>query len=186
MKILKGTQWEGRTNEQKLTVLCPITDSSINTTEFWTKFFKVTFKKYQRILSFHLGPSIQTKCHYYGEVLKKKKKKENNFAKELVTKGNSLLLFLERKKESEVAQSCPTLWDPMDCSLPGSSVYGIFQARILEWVAISFYRRSSWPRDWTWISHIVGRHFTVWATLLGPLFLEVLWKRDLFLSSGKK
>ena len=45
--------------------------------------------------------------------------------------------------ESEVAQSCPTLCDPVDCSLPGSSVHGIFQARILEWVAISFSRRSS-------------------------------------------
>ena len=44
------------------------------------------------------------------------------------------------KSESEVAQSCPTLSDPMDCSLPGSSTYGIFQARILEWVAISFSR----------------------------------------------
>ena len=42
------------------------------------------------------------------------------------------------KSESEVAQSCPTLSDPMDCSLPGSSVHGIFQARVLEWVAISF------------------------------------------------
>ena len=40
--------------------------------------------------------------------------------------------------ESEVAQSCPTLWDPMHCSLPGSSIHGIFKARILEWVAISF------------------------------------------------
>ena len=54
--------------------------------------------------------------------------------------------------------------DPMDCSLPGSSVHGIFQARVLEWVAISFSRRSSPPRDWTWVSHVVGRHFTVWAT----------------------
>ena len=44
---------------------------------------------------------------------------------------------------SEVAQSCPTLCDPMDCSLPGSTICGIFQARILEWVAISFSRRSS-------------------------------------------
>ena len=44
---------------------------------------------------------------------------------------------------SEVAQSCPTLCDPMDCSLPGSSVHGILQARILEWVAISFSRGSS-------------------------------------------
>ena len=46
---------------------------------------------------------------------------------------------------SEVTQSCPTLCDPMDCSLPGSTIHGIFQARILEWVAISFSRRSSDP-----------------------------------------
>ena len=42
------------------------------------------------------------------------------------------------KSENEVAQSCPTLRDPMDCSLPGSSIHGIFQARVLEWVAIAF------------------------------------------------
>ena len=52
----------------------------------------------------------------------------------------------------------------MNCSLPCSSVHGIFQARILEWVAISFSRRSSRCRDWTWVSCIVGRHFIVWAT----------------------
>ena len=52
-------------------------------------------------------------------------------------------------KWSEVAQSCPTLCDPTDCSPPGSSVHGIFQAWTLEWVAISFSRGSSWPRDWT-------------------------------------
>ena len=45
---------------------------------------------------------------------------------------------MKMKRESEVAQSCPTLSDPMDCSLPGSSVYGIFQARVLAWVAIAF------------------------------------------------
>ena len=50
-----------------------------------------------------------------------------------------------------VAQSCLTLCDPMDCSPPGSSVHGILQARILEWVAIPFSRSSSWPRDWTWV-----------------------------------
>ena len=60
--------------------------------------------------------------------------------------------------------SCVWLCDPMDCSLPSSSVHGIFQARILEWVAISFSRRSSQPRNWTQVSHIVGRCFTVWAT----------------------
>ena len=66
--------------------------------------------------------------------------------------------------ESEVAQSCPTLCDPMDCSLPVSSVHGIFQARILEWVTTSFSRGSSPPRDWNWVSRIAGRCFTVWAT----------------------
>ena len=52
----------------------------------------------------------------------------------------------------------------MHYSLLGSSVHGILQARILEWVAISFSRRSSQPRDWTQVSRIVGRCFTVWAT----------------------
>ena len=63
-----------------------------------------------------------------------------------------------------VAQSCPTLCDPMDCSPPGSSVHEIFQARILEWVAISFSRGSSQPRDWTRVSCTAGRFFTDWAT----------------------
>ena len=65
---------------------------------------------------------------------------------------------------SEVTQSCATLWDLMNCSLPGSSVHGLFQARVLEWVAISFSRGSSQPRDWTQVSHIAGRCFTIWAT----------------------
>ena len=63
--------------------------------------------------------------------------------------------------ESEVTQLCPSLCDPLDCSLPGFSVHGIFQTRILEWVAISFSRRSSWPRDWTHLSCIAGRLFTI-------------------------
>ena len=66
-------------------------------------------------------------------------------------------------KRSEVAQSCPTLCDPMDCSLLGSSVHGIFQARALEWVAISFSRESSRPRDRTQVSRIIGRLFTIWG-----------------------
>ena len=70
----------------------------------------------------------------------------------------------KEKSESEVTHSFPTLCDPMDCRLPGSSVHGIFQARVLEWVAISFSRGSSQPRDWTQVSHIAGRRFTVWAT----------------------
>ena len=58
------------------------------------------------------------------------------------------------------AQLYLTLWDPMDCSLPGSSVHRILQARILEWVAIPFSRGSSQPRDQTQVSHIAGRFFT--------------------------
>ena len=54
--------------------------------------------------------------------------------------------------------------DPMNCSLPGSSVHGILQARILEWVAISFSRGTSQPRNWTQVSRIVGRCLTDWAT----------------------
>ena len=54
--------------------------------------------------------------------------------------------------------------DPMDCSLPGSSVHGIFQARVLEWLVISFSRGSSQPRDRTLLSCIAGRCFTIWAT----------------------
>ena len=68
------------------------------------------------------------------------------------------------ESESEVAQSCPTLCDPMDCSLPDSSVHGIIQSRILEWVAISFSRGSSQPRDWTQVSCIRGRCFNLWDT----------------------
>ena len=64
-----------------------------------------------------------------------------------------------------IAQSCQTLFNPMDCSLPGSSVQGIFQARILGWVAIAFSRRSSQPRDWTCIGRWVLYH---WATREAP------------------
>ena len=65
---------------------------------------------------------------------------------------------------ANLLQWCPTLWDPMDYSLPGSSVHGILQWRLLEWVAISFLRGSSEPRDQTRVSCIAGRFFTVWGT----------------------
>ena len=61
-------------------------------------------------------------------------------------------------------KSSPTLHNPIACSLPGSSVYGILQARTLEWVALSFCRGSSWPRDQTQVSCIIARRFIVWAT----------------------
>ena len=68
------------------------------------------------------------------------------------------------ESESEVSQSCLTLCNPMDCSLPDFSVHGILQTTILECIAISFSKGSSQPRDWTQVSRIVGRHFTLWAT----------------------
>ena len=63
-----------------------------------------------------------------------------------------------------VAQSCLTLCYPLDCSPPGYSVHGSFQARILEWVAIPFLRGSSQLRNLTWVSCIAGRFFNIWAT----------------------
>ena len=78
------------------------------------------------------------------------------------------------KSESKVTQSCPNFCDPMDCSLPGSFIHEIFQARVLEWVAISFSRGSSWPRDRTQVSHIAGRCFTFWASREGNVNRHVL------------
>ena len=82
-------------------------------------------------------------------------------------------MYLESIKQGEVSQkenesvnhsvvsnSC----DPMDCSPPGFSDYRILEARILEWVAIPFSRRSSQPRDKAWVSRITGRYFTIWVT----------------------
>ena len=85
--------------------------------------------------------------------------------------GRQILYHLKwsEMKWSEVAQLCPTVCDCMDCSLPDSSVRGIFQARILEWVVISLSRGTSRPRDRTWVSRIVGRGLTGWATREAPL-----------------
>ena len=79
--------------------------------------------------------------------------------------GPCFFLFWTSKNSRHVVhaqllQSFPTLGNCMDCSLPGSSIHGIFLARILEWVAIPFSRGSSWPRDWTHVSCIAGRFFT--------------------------
>ena len=64
------------------------------------------------------------------------------------------------KVKVKVTQSCLTLCDPMDSSLPGFSVHGILQTRILEWVAVVFSRGSSQPRDRTQVSHVAGGFFT--------------------------
>ena len=76
---------------------------------------------------------------------------------------SSILLLIATTCVS-VTKSCLTLCDPMDCSPQGSSVHGIFQVRMLEWVVISYSRGSSRPRDRTRVSCIVGRFFIIWAT----------------------
>ena len=94
-----------------------------------------------------------------------------------------------------VLQSRSILCDPMDCSLPGSSVHGVLQARILAWVAIPFYRRFSQSRDRTQVFCLAGRFFTICTTRgaflsiispfpyvflsLGPLPLSSIWERQL-------
>ena len=73
-----------------------------------------------------------------------------------------------KKVKMLITQPCLTLCNPVDCSPPGSSVHGILQARILEWVAITFSRGSFWPRNQSQVSCIAGRFFTVWATREAP------------------
>ena len=82
------------------------------------------------------------------------------------------------KSESEVVQSCPTPSDPMDWCPPGSLVHGIVQERILEWVAISSSRGSSWRRDRTQVSFIAGRFFTVSATRRSQMNMGSSQTRD--------
>ena len=100
---------------------------------------------------------------------------------------HSLCLMGQRqwawKKNVLVTQACPTLCNPMDYSPPGSSVHGILQARTLEWVAISFSRGSSWPREWTQASCIAGRFFTIWATREAPKWAWNILSNGLVLST---
>ena len=79
-----------------------------------------------------------------------------------------------------VDQLCPTLHDAMDCSPPGSSVHGSLQVRILEWVAITFSRESSQPKDRNWVSCTAGRLFTVQATREAPHVYKELLNKNTF------
>ena len=91
---------------------------------------------------------------------------------------------IRKKGETEVTQLCLTLYNSMDCSLPGSSVRGIFQARVLEWVAISFFRGSSWPRDWTQVSCITDKFFTSRATReAAPIYIPTSSVEGFFFST---
>ena len=74
-----------------------------------------------------------------------------------------------------VTQSCMILWDHVVCSPPGSCVHGIFQARLLEWVAIPFSRGSFLPRDQTQVSCIAGRFFSVWTSMFTIIHIFAWW-----------
>ena len=111
--------------------------------------FTITFLIINLILKKVLSPLSSWKCarstlsFWFCSELKKKKKKRSESVSPSVMSDSS---------------------DPMNCTPPASFVYGIFQARILKWIAMPFSRGSSWPRDWTWVSCIAGRFFTVWST----------------------
>ena len=84
--------------------------------------------------------------------------------------GSQVALVGKKERKKVISLSHVRLFaDPMDCSLPGSSIHGIFQAKVLERVAISFSRGSSQPRDQTWVSCTAGRCFTFWATREAPV-----------------
>ena len=95
--------------------------------------------------------------------------------------GQNLLVNWEKWKVKVLAaQLCLTLCDPVNCSLPGSSVHGILQVRVVEWVTIPFSTGSSQGllncRDWIQVSQIAGGFFTIWATRKPFLFLTNLEK----------
>ena len=98
-----------------------------------------------------------------------------SFATTIVCAPSPLTLMIMEKEKNVKVKSLSHVQlfvTPVDCGLPGSSIHGIFQARILEWVATSFSRGSSRPRDWTWVSLMAGRLFTIRATRES---LEWLW-----------
>ena len=88
-----------------------------------------------------------------------RKTKQDNDGSWLDVWHKEISYYTQSESESEVAQSCPTLSDPMDCSLPGSSIHGIFQARVLEWGAIAFSDVSRLPLS-------LFQHYQVIQTIL--------------------
>ena len=108
------------------------------------------------------------------EATQQQQSNQTERGKENSSKGTYLTNSTLWKVCVEVAQSCPTSCDPIDCSLPGSSVHGILQVRILEWVAIPFPRGPSQPRDRTQDYHIASRLFTFLSYQGSPRILELV------------
>ena len=118
-------------------------------------------------------PGIQPLRYLWGTILKKSRRSQ----------GIQAVLS---------AQSCPALCNPMDYSTPGSSVHAVFQARILEWVAISFSRQSFRPRDRTQVSSIGRQSLYHWATReaqtlwRGTQFIRTLFSGDISAYLGQR
>ena len=97
-----------------------------------------------------------------------------------MSNSNSAVVYYLVEVKMLVTQSCPTLCNPMDCSPPGFSVHGILQARILEWVAISFFRESFQSSDQIRVSCIAGGFFTIWATREDPVYYLILFENHCY------
>ena len=121
----------------------------------WLTYHRNECKDSQDFLSTHLGKRMRVSW-FVGRQLQLGRLKQE------------LFYCCVWKVRVLVAQSCPTLCDPMGCSLPGSSAHGILQARILECVAIPFSRGSCCPRHQTLVSSVAGRFFTIWVNREAP------------------
>ena len=118
--------------------------------------------------------SSGSRIHFkiWGSKLEREKKRKREREREIYLRlhyfhypeKNELRGSREKWKKVLVAESCPPLWNPMGCKAPGSSVHGILQARVGDWVTIPFSKASSQPRDRTQVSCIAGGFFTIWAT----------------------
>ena len=130
----------------------------------WTKVVLVRFLGYFffKTLKLQIFPGVTLfawRCLLFFFQNQTKQEKGNNISKLTTESSKHKHILQKHLNVSSGAQSCLTLCDPMDCSPPTSSVHGILQARILEWVAISFSMGYSWPRDQPQVSCIMSRFF---------------------------
>ena len=130
----------------------------------WREIFKKYFGKQKLVLGF---------------TLRVRESKDLKFTSRFLAWPNDRYVCL-------VAQFCLTLCNPMDCNLPGSSVHGVFQARILEWVAIPFSRGFSGPRDRTHVSCFAGGFFTTSATREAQIGNDIIyWEEKIWMNVNR-
>ena len=131
--------------------------------------YSIYFNQYSLLILFHIKVNIFLKISIFLSI--------NIIYKEhiiffiLIIKQTQKRLVFNKHLDVGIIwlSSQVRLWDPM-----GYTVCGILQARILEWVAIPFSRGSSWLRDWSWVSHIIGRFFSIWATRWSLSILQMV------------